>query len=262
MFSRFRIKKIGFLAALAVFLFVGAATYASHSWGGYHWARTANPFIVKLGDNVSTAWEDYLAESSVDWSQSAVLETSIVPGSTHPRLCRAASGRIEVCNSKYGYNGWLGIASIWVSGGHITKGTVKLNDSYFNKSVYNKPAWRRLVMCQEIAHVFGLSHQDENFYNTNLQSCMDYTANPDGPPSNEHPNTHDYQQLEEIYAHVDSMTTLSQSISNKAQNNINIENWLNFTKKDFGDMGGKFSVLEHHLGNGDKLVEFITWLPE
>ena len=117
-------------------------------------------------------------------------------------------------------------------------------------------------MCQEIAHVFGLSHQDENFYNTNLQSCMDYTANPDGPPSNEHPNTHDYQQLEEIYAHVDSMTTLSQSISNKAQNNINIENWLNFTKKDFGDMGGKFSVLEHHLGNGDKLVEFITWLPE
>jgi len=28
---------------------------ATHSWGGYHWARTANPFTIKLGNNVSGA---------------------------------------------------------------------------------------------------------------------------------------------------------------------------------------------------------------
>ena len=24
----------------------------THSWGGYHWARTSNPFTLKVGDNV------------------------------------------------------------------------------------------------------------------------------------------------------------------------------------------------------------------
>ena len=32
--------------------------------------------------------------------------------------------------------------------------------------------------------------------NNNLNTCMDYTSNPD---SNQHPNIHDYQQLNDIY---------------------------------------------------------------
>ena len=28
---------------------VGSAS-ANHSWNGYHWARTANPFTLKTGD--------------------------------------------------------------------------------------------------------------------------------------------------------------------------------------------------------------------
>lgn len=55
-------------------------------------------------------------------------------------------------------------------------------------------------MCQEIGHDFGLGHQDENFNNTNLYSCMDYTSD---PSTNQHPNEHDYYQLELIYAHLD-----------------------------------------------------------
>jgi hypothetical protein len=35
---------------------------------------------------------------------------------------------------------------------------------------------------------------------------MDYTSNPE---SNQHPNTHDYDQLEAIYADLDSTTTVS-----------------------------------------------------
>jgi hypothetical protein len=33
---------------------------------------------------------------------------------------------------------------------------------------------------------------------------MDYTDDPDGPPSNEHPNAHDFEQLETIYNHIDT----------------------------------------------------------
>ena len=58
-----------------------------------------------------------------------------------------------------------------------------MNDSYFNTAKYNTPAWRRLVMCQEVTHDFGLDHQDEIFNNANLGSCMDYTNDPDGKPS-------------------------------------------------------------------------------
>src|SRR5262249_18739586 len=75
------------------------------------------------------------------------------------------------------------------------------------QATYNTPAYRRLVMCQEVGHTFGLAHQDENQTNPNLGSCMDYTRNPAGPPSNEHPNSHDYAELVTIYAHTDSFST-------------------------------------------------------
>ncbi len=197
---------------LVVFGSVAAAAYATHSWSNYHWARTTNSFTLKLGDNVSTGWDAYLAEASTDWSQSSVLDTAIVSGGTSARRCLPTTGRVEVCNSRYGFNGWLGVASIWISGNHITQGTVKVNDSYFNTAKFHTPPWRRLVMCQEVGHTFGLDHQDENFSNPNLGTCMDYTNDPDGPPSNEHPNSHDYDQLDTIYAHLDSITTVGQTV--------------------------------------------------
>ena len=49
-------------AALAV-IGSGTVVYATHSWGSYHWARTLNPFTLKLGDNVSSIWDAYLVEA-------------------------------------------------------------------------------------------------------------------------------------------------------------------------------------------------------
>ena len=194
------------LAALTVL--VGSAS-ANHSWNGYHWARTANPFTLQVGDNVTSAWDGYLDTAVADWTQSSVLDLSKVAGQSKGKNCRPTSGRIEVCNRAYGNTGWLGIAQIWVTGGvHITQGVAKMNDTYFDTPQYNTPAWRRLVMCQEIAHDFGLDHQDENFSNANLVSCIDYTSDPDGPPSNEHPNAHDYEELQIIYSHLDSFSTI------------------------------------------------------
>ncbi|MEK7124666.1 MAG: hypothetical protein AAB877_03250 [Patescibacteria group bacterium] len=241
---------------------------ATHSWGSYHWARTSNPFTLKLGDNVSTDWDAYLAQASSDWSLSSVLDTKVVAGGIDPRRCKGTNGRVDVCSSKYGFNGWLGLAQIWVSGSHITKGVAKMNDSYFNTSTYNTPAWRRLVMCQEIAHTFGLDHQDENFYNLNLGSCMDYTNDPDGPPSNEHPNNHDYEQLELIYAHLDSTTTiLAQEPSGARKGNgnngnnaeMNLEDPSEWGKSLRKDSQGKDSLFERDLGRGEKVFTFVIW---
>lgn len=185
---------------------------ANHSWDGYHWARTSNTFTLKLGDNVTSAWDGYLAVASTDWSASSVLDTAIVAGSSsNVKRCSPPKGRVEICNAKYGFNGWLGIAGITISGGHITSGYVKLNDSYYGTATYNSPAWRAYVMCQEIGHAFGLDHTDENMTNTNQGTCMDYTNVPGGTPSNTHPYAHDYEQLESIYAHADSTTTVGAS---------------------------------------------------
>jgi hypothetical protein len=241
---------------------------ASHSWGGYHWARTNNPFTLKVGDNVSSNWDPYLNEAISDWSASTVLDLTKVVGSTKPRTCKPKVGQIEVCSERYGNTGWLGLAQIWISGSHITKAITKVNDTYFNTATYNKPAWRRLVMCQEIAHDFGLDHQDEAFSNANLGSCMDYTNDPDGPPSNEHPNAHDFEQIGIIYAHLDSITTISQALSGPGKNNgankadvqdINLDNPSAWGRAVKQDARGKNSLYVRDLGKGEKIFTFVIW---
>ena len=100
--------------------------------------------------------------------------------------------------SRFQVQAGIGIS---VSGGHINYAYAKMNDTYYSPgSSYDTTAWRALVMCQEIGHDFGLHHQDQNFNNANLGTCMDYTSD---PGSNQHPNNHDYQMLADIYAHLD-----------------------------------------------------------
>lgn len=193
------------LAAVAAAA-VAAPAMANHAWSTYHWARAANTQLtVPVGDNVDARWDAALVTAVNDWNVSTVIQSPLVPGSTNPKNCRAVAGTIQVCNSKYGNTGWLGIASISLSGGHISQGTTKLNDTYFDTAQYNTPAWRALVTCQEVGHDYGLGHQDEAFDNPNLNTCMDYTNN---PASNQHPNAHDYEQLLLIYNHAESAAAL------------------------------------------------------
>ena len=268
-------KKLLIVSIAAVVLIAAGISasiaYADHSWGNYHWARTANPLALNLGDNVSTIWDDYLAIASTDWSVSSVLNTMIVAGRTtsDPKKCRPTSGRIEVCSANYG-GAWLGLAQIWVSGGHIYQATTKVNDFYFNKAKYNTPAWKQFVMCQEVGHTFGLAHQDEIFNNANLGSCMDYTNDPDGgaggasatDPSNERPNTHDYGQLVTIYTHLEAFTSaLSKKFSEPAATNDDIDTsdakeWGKVIRKS---SDGRSSLHERDLGKGNKIFTFVIW---
>lgn len=267
-------KIIVFSLAVATAAAMGTVAYATHSWGGYHWARTANPFTLTLGDNVSAGWDAFLGTASQDWSLSSVLDTAIAAGQSNFR-CRATKGRVEVCNRKYGNNGWLGIGQIWVSGSHITQGTVKLNDTYFNTATYNTPAWKQFVMCQEIGHTFGLDHQDEDFNNPNLGSCMDYTND---PSTNQHPNQHDYEMLEAIYGHQDSFATFSgsgggsqrfplmrmrslTSLQDAAYASSVIDS---LEALDWGEVArqskdGKSSLYKKNLSNNEELFTFVIW---
>lgn len=215
------------LVFLILIVLMAVPAFANHWWGGYHWARTSNPFTLKIYDNLDPIWEPYLQTAVNDWNQSNILDYQILWQSplSSKRKCSSAAGVVEICNERYGQNGWLGIAGISVSGSHITKGYTKLNDTYYAMAQYNTPPWRQLVTCQEIAHDFGLAHQDETFDNANLGSCMDYTNDPDGgaggasnnDPSNEHPNSHDYAQIQTIYSHNDSSSTIASAINAMSQ---------------------------------------------
>ncbi|MEK9186393.1 MAG: hypothetical protein AAB885_02280 [Patescibacteria group bacterium] len=251
-----KIKKIIIAGVVLSFGAVAGLAGASHSWGGYHWARTSNPFTVKLGDNLSTLWDSYLGTTSYDWSLSNVLDTSIVSGNSNPKNCKPVAGRVEVCNNKYGRNGWLGIASVWVSGTHITQGAVKVNDTYFSTAKYNTPAWRNLVLCQEVGHAFGLDHQDEDFNNPPLGTCMDYSSD---PTLNQHPNQHDYDMLEEIYAHLDTVTTLSQSSASSAGQEIDHNNPKAWGKVIRTSSDKHSSLHELDLGKNNKVFTFVIW---
>jgi len=246
------------LAALLALVAFAPGAKANHSWNGYHWARTANPFTLQLGDNVSSQWDPILGTTSSDWSKSTVLDTRIVAGQAKSKNCRPTSGRVEVCNGAYGNNGWLGIAQIWVSGKHITQGTTKVNDTYFNTAKYNTTAWRNLVMCQEVGHTFGLDHQDENFNNPNLGTCMDYTND---PTTNQHPNQHDYDELAFIYSHFDGTTTVgSLSAASRmppAASRGDLNSPDEWDQKMRESRNGNLELWVHGFGNGKRMFTFV-----
>ena len=235
------------LAAAAVVAGVFAATAAAtHSWGNYHWARTSNPFTLKVGDNVTdtaySSWESALDLAIADWSRSSKLDLVEVAGATAPRKCRPTSGRVEVCNATYGANGWLGLAQIWLSGGHISQGVAKMNDTYFNSTRYSTAAERH-VMCQEVGHDFGLGHQDES--GADLNTCMDYANALDNPS----PNQHDYDQLDLIYAHTDSSNSYAKTEATDGGTPVRVDR--NDRIKD--------SVVTEHFRDGSMRITHIFW---
>ena len=257
-----------------------STSHADHSWGSYHWERSSDPFSLELGDNLSSTWDPHLGIASLDWSGSTALDTTVGAGGTNPRRCRPTRGRVEVCNSRYGNTGWLGLAQIWVSGGHITQGVSKNNDYYFDMPTYDNDDWRQFVTCQEIGHTFGLGHQDEDFSNTNLGSCMDYTNDPltEGDLLNNlHPNYHDYVWLETIYAHTHAPPSDDDGGGNcnpkakkckagssgpPAFDDLDLDGPGQWGRLIGASASGRTSVYELDFGNGNKIITHVIWALE
>lgn len=258
-------------------LAVGPAM-ANHSWGGYHWARTSNPLKLDILTSITASkWGTSVGTAITDWKQSSVLQLNgPISSAVNPRKCTAISGKVLICNAAYGQRGWLGIATIWLSGNHITQGTTKLNDSYHDYAPYNSDAWRSLVACQEPGHNFGLAHQNEEFGPPNIGSCMDYTNQPAGGgdfgPSNEHPDTHDYNQLASIYSHTDSTNSSATQTTNfgvripgqaavapPGLNNDPGDSPAEWGRAIATDGEGRPNLFVQDLGGGRKKVTHVFW---
>ena len=261
-------RALGTLSLLAGLLVVGVGSAsANHSWGGYHWSRQSNPFTVTLGNNLVSTWTPYLTQSATDWARTSgscnnpanPIRCSVAAGGSSK--CRSVSGTVQVCNSTYGNNGWVGICGISVSGTHITSAYVKMNDTYFNTPSYNTPDWRQLVMSQEVGHSFGLDHQDTDNYNADLLdacgrgSCMDYSSTPANQTT---PNQHDYDELVTIYNHIGAPEVQDRVIASSRDVEIDWTDSSNWGQP-VRFVNGRGVEFERDLGNGQKQVTYVTW---
>lgn len=249
-----RSRRLAAISALAMLVALPGLTAANNSWGNYHWARTANPFTVRVVDSMTSDWDDNLDVAIADWNQSNVMNVVEEAGDSSTKArkrCAAITGKVRACNATYGNNGWLGLAQIWLSGSHIVKGTSKMNDSYLATASYSETN-RQHVVCQELGHDWGLDHQDES--GADLNTCMDYSNDLDNP----HPNAHDYAQLETIYSHLDSTTTVGSALPSSGA--AGVGSW----HAEFGLMvarssNGRTSTFVRELGAGQRIVTHVIW---
>ena len=169
------------------------------------------------------------------------------------------AGTVQVCNGTYGRNGWLGLASINISGDHITQGSAKMNDTYFATATYNNPNEKQHVICQEIGHTFGLGHTSED--GSSQDTCMDYFSNTGanaGSVVSTHPNAHDYDQLATIYGHLDSATTIATATTTSRSNEVGNDRSTWGQEIERG-AHGEFSIFERDFGGGEKVLTHVTW---
>ena len=248
---------------------------ADHAWGPYHWARTTSQFTLKLGNNLATnqtniQWLPLLNQASSDWNSPTIFRATSTPITTavtagqSKRNCSMVKGTTQVCNGKYGNNGWLGLATInIVNSVHITQGSAKMNDTYFNLAKYNNINEKQHVICQEIAHTFGLHHQSED--GTSLNTCMDYFSNTGANATSTlstRPNAHDFDQLNIIYEHLDDTTTVA-AVSSLASSGVDITNdpasWGQLVSQS---AGGRSSIYERYNSDGSQTLTHVYWTIE
>jgi len=232
------------LAAALLLALAATPALADHA-SGVHWARSQNPFNVDLGDNLSASWDTYLAVASADWSLSSVLDTTVVDGGTRARQCRPTSGRVELCSFNYGGTGWIALTSLSVDGEHITDATVKLNDTYLGSPPYD--ALRQTILCSEIGQTLGLSDQDPSAVDT----CMNL--------SGEHPNSHDYDQLESIYAHLDSGLAAAAAAPPPAMVQLELDGPGQWGRRLLRSADGRVELYLLDFGHGHKILTQVTW---
>ena len=120
-------------------------------------------------------------------------------------------------------------------------------------------------MCQEIAHTFGLDHQSTD--GSSLNTCMDYFSNTGsnaGSALSTRPNSHDFAELNLIYAHLDSSTTVSATSATKpslaAETDSDEPNsWGSLISQS---NNGRSSTYEAYNRDGSKTVTHVYWTSE
>jgi hypothetical protein len=177
---------------------------ASRTPGHFHWARKQSQFTLQVGDNVDGGWNSMLTRVVSDWNKGDTVTFRVVSGATSQQECRERTGTVQVCNFRYGtQDGWLGLTRLYFNdrGDHIDAATVMMNDSFFEANgQYNSESARRHTLCHELGHTPGLDH-------VSTKSCMNDSQQ--AVFNNLAPINRDFRQLERIYQHKDSTTTVA-----------------------------------------------------
>lgn len=201
---------------------------------------------ITVYNALSSDWYPFFTEALQNWAfghtpTSLLLFTQQV---TTDSSCSSVSNVIKVCNGDYGDTGWKGINEAMVtSNGWITESTARMNDYYLSSASEGEKLY---TMCHETGHAWGLNHQgisgffflpftqykihfmffhilfdsvfslffwkDENFYNKDLGSCMDYV--PD-PQNNQKPNAKDFEILYDLYGYIPNGTSTASMYSGR-----------------------------------------------
>jgi predicted Zn-dependent protease len=135
-------------AAIALLLAANlwaAGAASAHDWGKWHWNRAGNPTTINVYNTASYKNETSAAVN--EWSNDTILNLPQVNSHSD----------VHVFDGNYGAVGWGGIARIMqYSGNHILHGHAELN-YYYSYSSNGK----RGVQCQEVGHLFGLTHSND-----------------------------------------------------------------------------------------------------
>jgi hypothetical protein len=153
------------VAALA-----GTSVATDDAFDRARWRNNDSNFRLKVGDNVDRKWDPLLRRAADQWSASPVVAMEVGNGSANRRECSPTEREVEVCSSKYGTNGNLGLTILRLDGNdYIQWAIVKLNDTYFDErgGEYNTQKARIHTVCHELGHALGLPHPPNN-----SRSCL------------------------------------------------------------------------------------------
>jgi len=159
--------------------------------------------VLTVANACSSDWDEHFAKAVLDWDRLGedlefygnvdILELTM-KDVKHDVECSQSSGILKVCNGNYGETDWKGVNEVLIKEGYISSSVAKMNEFYLgDENLWNE---RRYTMCHEMGHGLGLGHADTNFFNTDLNTCMDYTNH---PQNNLKPNEGDFAKLGKLY---------------------------------------------------------------
>ena len=163
--------------------------------GVYQWGNSGKKGRDMIVMNaLSKDWESIFQETISKWDDGDPDALNLLTIKEPPdSACAPIPGTIKICNGNYGDQTWLGLSTVVLRNGVIKNSVVRMNDYFLNMATEDQ---RRYSMCHEFGHACGLPHVDEDYYNEDSGSCLDYTVRPE---NNLSPGRYNFNLLAQLY---------------------------------------------------------------